>query len=238
MASYAAMGELSSTPTQTPTLGYATPKSDRKPAPAKLYWNAFGFWAVAAFGGVACLFGYALTAWSGFAAAGIIWLLIGGGLTFVAFILGSIYLGLAINSKCYGATGRRAAIAFLLPILNLPLAFGCMLAGSNLFDHYSRQLNLVVTNPSRVPIDSIDVLLDGGVEATFDSVKPGESKRLQTQCSGEGQLWLRVTQGGETWYLEVTSYVSFDGFTDGPKHYTVTLAKPATAPTTKPYYFR
>lgn len=228
------MGELSS----SLSLGYATPKTDRKPAPAKLYWTAIGFWAVAAVVGCVCVLGYAATAWDGFVVGGIFWLFIGGALTFVAFVLGAIYLGFAIASKFYGGTQRRAVLAMVLPLLNLPLAWGCMWAGASFYEYYARQLNLVIANPSNVPVESIDVLVGGRVEHTFGGIDAGATKPLRTQCDGAGQLWLRVHQAGQAWIIEVDSFVAFNTYSDGPKHYAVTLVKPTSAPVLQQHYSR
>jgi hypothetical protein len=190
-----------------PMMAYATPQHDRKPAPGALFWTGFAFWLVAAGVGLLMFLGFLVTEWGGFAIGGFFWLYVGGLLTFVSFVLGAVYLGLAISSKFTGGTGRRAVLAVLLPILNIPLAVLLVWGGAVIVDRAVNAIELSLANLSTSRVDRVVALVPDGSQLELGAVDPNDSRVVYVNAKGYSTVTLDVFRAdGKTWHQKITHY--------------------------------
>jgi hypothetical protein len=222
-------------------MGYATPMRDQKPAPAALYWTGLSFWLIAAGGGLLLFLGFLATGWGGFAIGGLLWIYAGGFLTFVAFVLGAVYCGLAIGSKFYGATGRRAMLAVLLPVLNIPLAVLLAWGGVVMVDRSVNSIELSLVNGGATRIDRVIAIVPdaAGTQIELGAVDPNDSRVVYVNAKGYSTVDLQVFRAdGKSWNQKITHYGQPGGPTlsMSPKKAFANLdpAEATTKPTTRP----
>ncbi len=232
-----ATGTMSQTP--PPTMGYATPYRYQKPAPAALYWTGIAFWLIAAAGGLLMFLGFLATGWGWFAFGGIVWLYAGGFLTFVAFVLGAVYCGLAIGSKFYGGTGRRAILGVLLPVLNIPLAVLLAWGGIVIVDRQSNSLELILANLSSVRVDRVVAIVPDGSQEELGAVEPGRSRVVRVYAKGYTHFDVQAFRAdGKTWYQGIKHYGGKGGpdfsFSSKKAFANLDPADATTKPTTRP----
>lgn len=188
-------------------MGYVTPMHDQKPAPGALFWTGFAFWLIAAGGGLLCFLGFLLTGWEGFPIFGLLWLYAGGFLTFISFVLGAIYLGLAISTKFYGGTTRRAVIGVVLPILNIPLAILLAWGGIAIIDRNVNRVELSLANLSTSRVDRVVAIIQDGTTVELGAVEPNDSNVIKVNANGYSTFDLEVFRAdGKRWYQKITHY--------------------------------
>lgn len=227
-------------PIPPPMMAYATPGQSQKPAPAALYWTGFAFWLIAAAGGLLAFLGFLVTSWGGFAIGGYLWIPVGGFLTFVAFVLGAVYCGLAIASKFFGGTQRRAILAVLLPVLNIPLAVLLTWGGAVLADRSMNSIELSLANLSPTRVDRVIAIVpdEAGTQIELGAVDPNDSRVVRVRAKGYSTVDLQVFRAdGKTWYQKITHYGGKGGPTldMSPKKAFANLdpAEATTKPTTR-----
>lgn len=222
----------------SPMMTYATPRDDRKPAPGALYWTGFAFWLLAAGVGLLMFLGFLISGWGGFILGGVLWLYAGGFLTFVSFVLGAVYLGLAASSKFVGGTQRRAILAMVLPVLNVPLAVLLAWGGIVMVDRNVNSLELALANLSTTKIDRIVAIVPDGSTIELGALDPNDSRFVRVNANGYSNVDLQVFRAdGKSWYQKITHYGQPGGPTlsTAPKKAFANLdpAEATTKPTTR-----
>ncbi|MFT3788315.1 MAG: hypothetical protein QM770_19445 [Tepidisphaeraceae bacterium] len=113
----------------------------RKPAPIGLATASFVLTAISAGVGVLIFLTFVVTRNADLPVAGFFWLFIGGVLTFIASICGVTYAAMALASRWQGPNvKRRAALAVLLPLATVVLAWVLAVVGTELMKQFESQL--------------------------------------------------------------------------------------------------
>ena len=158
--------------------------------PPSKWLYLLGLWGTILAGaiGVLILMLFAITGAEPCIISGLYWLLIGGGITLIAFILGCIYALTGMTRKYPPpSTLRKALLVFLPPILNCGVAAGCFFGGIRLMGYHAR--SVIIVNKGTIPIDRIQLhaytykwetrtLAPGERVTAHFPARPGETLRM------------------------------------------------------------
>lgn len=180
-----------------PSIDYAHPSTPRPPS-LGLFRAAVIGWAIAASVAVVCVFGCALLRSRAIAEFGLLWLLVGGGISIGASICGRIYAAKAKRASFPPPhTERRATLATLLPDSNIVLAIVCVVVGVFLFARAESSFKLRVTNRTSTKIDAAWFRLSDGSDVPIGQLAAGRTITTTAKMVGTGRLMLCVRRGDD-----------------------------------------
>lgn len=177
---------------QPEILSYATPTTAKPPS---IWLYRLSFWGVVGSGavGVLILLLYLFTGEERVAIGGLYWLMIGGGITAVAFVLGLIYAAIGRARRFPPpSSSRKAAGLVSLPIANCVVAMGCFFGGIWLMGYHAR--SVIIRNNGTTPIDHFE-LSAPSFSYTSSRLDPGESVTVHFPSHPEQTMKMRVHIG-------------------------------------------
>lgn len=178
-------------------LDYAQPAQSLRPASIKGAQACLGLTILSVSIGVIILLAFRLTASDLFVRAGLLWLMVGGGLTSICLLNAIVMLAVIKRSAM---NGPRARVLYgwtiVVALCSYPIAFGCVVAGANLAE--GPHFRMRVYNDTKVELQRVTADFNG-TRITVGPVPPGGVATSGLNWSGTpGDINVTLQAAGQT----------------------------------------